>query len=686
MKQVKLSEKIIGAFVFVILLMTGVAGICQFSARRMSQGFQNLLNGQVALERHAAQADSLLGRALSAKDSFLLTRDPALMTEHRQRVDGLIEQLTAVRAIEEQDDPVRAKAVAGVIALARDYRELTDSLTKAQKRMGLDESKGYQGQFRKSAHILEQAMLEHDLDELAAAFYDMQRVAKEYMSGEGQFHHERFRSALARYATALKESRCDPLAKKIQQEALDRCLMASQGARSGFDAGREGDLRQVALSMDVMERAIKSVNVPGAKALMLTIRKHEKDFLLRGAPKYAQQTRMAVTTLRETFDTAGLADAHIGEVNNLLTAYWQSFDALARERATIEDLKEKIRMVAQQMGPLIDEIAVEANIAGVQETRDIENQAQSLTKGALVASISALVLATGLTIALVRTICRPIDLAVHNMISGAEQVSTASGQVSAASQLLAEGASEQAAALEETSASLEEMAAMTQRNSDHAVRADALMRATMTTIQEADETMREMGCSMREIAEASNSTAKVIATIDEIAFQTNLLALNAAVEAARAGEAGAGFAIVADEVRRLAQRAAEAANDTGRQIEITVAKVLGGKVMVEKSLRAFREVKERSDDIASLIGEIATASGEQAQGIALINQAVSQMDVVTQQNSATAEESAASATELNGLSANMTSVVKELQNLITGDAPIIASRRQPAQRLISQLA
>jgi methyl-accepting chemotaxis protein len=210
------------------------------------------------------------------------------------------------------------------------------------------------------------------------------------------------------------------------------------------------------------------------------------------------------------------------------------------------------------------------------------------------------------------------------------------------------------------------MAAMTRRNSDNAAEADSLMNEAIATIKEADDAMLEMGGAMSEIAAATSSTSKIIKTIDEIAFRTNLLALNAAVEAARAGEAGAGFAVVAEEVRSLALRSTEAAKNTTSLIEITAARVMSGRAMVAKAINAFGGVRESSAKVANLVGQISSASREQAQGIAQINQAISELDTVTQQNSAVAEESAASATELNGQSVGMLSIVKELQTLIDG--------------------
>ncbi len=222
-----------------------------------------------------------------------------------------------------------------------------------------------------------------------------------------------------------------------------------------------------------------------------------------------------------------------------------------------------------------------------------------------------------------------------------EKMGDAVGQSVATSQTLSESSSEQAAAIEETSASLEEISAMTRQNAENTNQANVLMAQTKEITEKANGSMAELTQSMKDIAQSSEKTQKIVKTIDEIAFQTNLLALNAAVEAARAGEAGAGFAVVADEVRNLALRAAEAAKNTSGLMEDIVLKVKGGERLVDVTNSAFKQVDIGSGKVMELVAEIAAASREQSQGIDQVSQAVSEMNRGTQQNAASAEELAA---------------------------------------------
>jgi methyl-accepting chemotaxis protein len=244
------------------------------------------------------------------------------------------------------------------------------------------------------------------------------------------------------------------------------------------------------------------------------------------------------------------------------------------------------------------------------------------------------------------------------------QVTEAAGSITTTSQSLAEGAGRQAASIEETSASLEELTSMTKRNTENAQRANELAKQTRSAADLGAHDINLMSAAMGDIKTSSDDIAKIIKTIDEIAFQTNILALNAAVEAARAGEAGMGFAVVADEVRNLAQRSAQAAKETAAKIEGAIANTARGVQISATVTQALVEIVDKARQLDDLAAEVATASREQTQGISQINAAVGQMDQVTQNSAASAEESAAAAEQLNAQAIMMKHTVGTLVELV----------------------
>ena len=297
-------------------------------------------------------------------------------------------------------------------------------------------------------------------------------------------------------------------------------------------------------------------------------------------------------------------------------------------------------------------------------------------------------LLVGVTIAIffaVRTV-RQISQIVRGLAESSSAVAASSQQVSGSSQGLADGASSQAASLEETSASLEEIASMAKRNTEGAQRAKQLATQTRTAAEAGKAEVASMNTAMEAIKTSSYGIAKIIKTIDDIAFQTNILALNAAVEAARAGEAGAGFAVVAEEVRALAQRSATAAKETAEKIDDSVAKSQHGASVCTMMSGRLEEIAAKSREVDDLIGEIATASNEQTQGLEQVNKAVGQMDRVVQGTAAQAEEGSSVAQELTNQSQSMRDNVDELARVVGGKSrnlaapPAGSSTASPAAR------
>jgi len=329
--------------------------------------------------------------------------------------------------------------------------------------------------------------------------------------------------------------------------------------------------------------------------------------------------------------------------------------------------------IVQQAQTFAAEAAKAAEAAFQQQTSQVR---VLITVG----SVTGIVMAFGCAFLLSRSLNQKLlQLAAH-LDSNSSGVAQAASQVSIASQALAEGSSEQAASIEETSAALEELSSMTQRNAENIRQVNDLARDTRDTADKGAGDMNEMNTAMEAIKTSSDDIAKIIKTIDEIAFQTNILALNAAVEAARAGEAGMGFAVVADEVRNLAQRSATAAKETAAKIEGAIGNSAHGVTISQKVAETLNTIVIKARQVDELAGQVAGASREQTQGIAQINGAVGQMDKVTQSNAASAEESAAAAEELNSQALVMKQSVEGLLALVKGRHTVTPVLTPPTDR------
>ena len=270
-----------------------------------------------------------------------------------------------------------------------------------------------------------------------------------------------------------------------------------------------------------------------------------------------------------------------------------------------------------------------------------------------------------------------LDIALAEVHSTSEQVTAASRQIGDGGHSLAMSAGEQAEALAKISHSVEELSGMTRRNTENAQAVTVLTQEARASAEKGGESMASLSKAIDRIKASSDATAKIVKTIDEIAFQTNLLALNAAVEAARAGDAGKGFAVVADEVRNLAMRSAEAAKSTSSLIEEAVQNAAAGVSINKEVLSQLADITARVGQVGDVMRDIASASDQQLRGTEEISGAVKQMNTVTQEVASRSSESAAAAEELGGQAEGLREMVNNFEL-----TQVQASKQAPVARQV----
>jgi methyl-accepting chemotaxis protein len=349
------------------------------------------------------------------------------------------------------------------------------------------------------------------------------------------------------------------------------------------------------------------------------------------------------------------------------------FNEQLYQKATNHDVDGSIALLTNEFIPFANQLQTgSANIAHLQiglmaeEVKNVRSiQAQST---AISIFMVLLCLAVGVVVVfIVLGINRDLLATATSLSDGAAQIAAAATQVSSSSQSLAQGATEQAAAIEETSASAEQINSMARRSTDSSRATAALVAESQNRVGLANQNLEDMVVAMNDLADSSGQIAKIIKVIDEIAFQTNILALNAAVEAARAGEAGMGFAVVAEEVRNLAQRSAQAAKDTAALIEASIAKTSSSKEKVDQVAVTMRAITEESGRIKVLVDGVSQGSEEQSRGIEQIGKAITQIEKTTQNAAANSEESAAAAEELSAQSETLREVIGQLRMMVSSE-------------------
>lgn len=411
-------------------------------------------------------------------------------------------------------------------------------------------------------------------------------------------------------------------------------------------------LRSVAKAQAIVQQVVREKDPDRLESLLDDGKK-----LMAEAGVKIQSLRSGRTPIVEAFESLQQADEKC--IGVLLRGEFAQ-----AQQHTIEEANPAFDAVLAAMGTFQQQSANEAAVIteAAYQASSRGQTALFLIGGVFIATLSVF----GMLV--VRRINRSFRTAVAELFAASRETGKAAAALLSASNQQAQGASGQAATIQETSAASEQINSMAIRNGESSRKAAELVEHSQERFADAGRALDGMVGSIEEIHKASQGVAKIMKVVDEIAFQTNILALNAAVEAARAGAAGAGFSVVADEVRSLAQRCAQAAKDTATLTEQSLSLSSDGQRKVAHVVEAMSLIRSQAGEVAALVSQVNQGSNEQAGGTTQIARALADMQQVTQRNAATAEESAAAARQLDSQAHALDGIVQHMAALVGRDA------------------
>jgi methyl-accepting chemotaxis protein len=547
----------------------------------------------------AAQRDSIAKAADGYEATIILASDRALFTQYQQDVAAFLEAWPAVQALSRagQSEQARQQLTGQV---NERYAQLSGTLTKL---VALNHNESL-NELSKSASIYAGAQLK-----IGVAIVVCVLLGFGVAGMIGNLIGRQVATVLDRAAT-LQGNCIAGLRKGLEEMARGDHSVAVHATTKRLEMNQLDEIGRIA---DTVDRIIVETQ---ATVQAYTTTRTVLNAVLTDANQLAQHAQQGrITERADGNQYEGSYRALVNGMNGVLAAVATPVSEAREVLGRVADRDLTARMQGHYEGEL-EELKHSINLA-------VDNVAETLTQ----------------------------------VTAAAEQVAAAGAQISSASQSLAGGANEQAAGIEEIASSTTEFASMARTTEANTREALTLAEKARTNAADGSARMTRLTDAVQEIRKGSLETAKIVKTIEEIAFQTNLLALNAAVEAARAGDAGRGFAVVAEEVRSLALRSAEASKVTASLIEQSLVNVERGVSINSEAMTSFEVINEQVLKVADVVADIAAAASQQAQGVVQINGAVDQLNATTQQVASNAEESASTAEELSSQAQMLRSLI-----------------------------
>ncbi len=703
----------------VLIVMLGILSISISGNKRTFQQFSSLIEHQIEIAEHSKNIDILLLQCRRNEKDFLLRNDLKYVEQHNKTVGDLKEQVNIIINHTKGNDEKIYQEATSILQSVDQYQKGFYAVVEEKKKIGLDNVSGLQGKLRKTAHVLAADLAEHQIDALYLAFLQMRRFEREYARTGSVRLKEKVKKALEHVIELATENQFDPAAKKVVMAELKKYKQAYRA----YNFSRSNEDMEIMIQAGVtIEKTFNEIFVPQVKALMLTIRKHEKDYFLRGDEKYVKKAMDAADELLDAFDNDMVLEEHYLAVKEVVDAYIKALQEVVATNNHIKGLIADMRTAVHNIERVSNQINEDSQKEQEEKTKAIARASKKLTTTILLVAL----VATGLTVlvvfftlrSIIGNILRSVEFAgrvgqgdfttslkveshdeigqltesLNKMVGrlnsifkqfsiNAEQLQSSAAELSQSSADMTDGATQSstkatnvAAAAEEMSANMNSVAAASEQAATNVNIIATSSEEMSATVKEISQNTQKATMVTREaVALTTSSTEKVDAlgiaagaiskvteVITEISEQTNLLALNATIEAARAGEAGKGFAVVANEIKDLAKQTAEATQEIKGKIEDIQGSTESTVVEIKQIADVINDVNNIVSTIATTVEEQNVTTTEISSNVAQAAEGISEVNENVAQTSAVSAEIAQDIAEVSHVSGEITSLSSDV--------------------------